>query len=819
MRKIILLLLLVQGSLAYAQELTVQKIMQDPKWIGTSPSGIFWSPDSRQIHFAWNPDGNISDSAYSASISDPHPAKAAYLVSAKATAESRGTYNSKRTQLVYSYENGLYLLDLKSGETVRVTRTAEGEWNPYFVGKDTRIVYSIGDNLFDWDIAHGTTEQLTDFVHTGEPAAPAQGRGNGSGRTGGGVSGGRGGGAPPASAENPQEQWLQREQTEWMQVVRERKDKREARQAYLKAEKDMDTLKVIPVGDKSVIGQTVSPDGRFVTYSLYQAPAGSKSTIVPQYVNESGFTGEIPGRTKVGAPMGKYAFFVYDRERDTVIEVKTDNIPGIKDLPDYKKDYATPDDAVDGPAGKTPKVRPVIIAAPHWNDDGSAVFVDIKSQDYKDRWIMQLDPLTGGLRLVDRQRDEAWVGGPGIGWLGGGSSEGWIDGQTIWFQSEASGYSHIYTYDLQQGVKKALTHGNYEVQQALLSHDKKFLYVLTNEEHPGKQSWYRLDVADGKTEKITSMTGQYEVTLSPDERWIAYRYSYINKPWELYIQENAPGKTPIQITNKAQTTEFSAYHWRDTRIFTIPSRDGKAIYARIYEPKPGTKNGAAVIFVHGAGYLQNVDYGWSYYFREYMFNNLLADKGYTVLDIDYRASSGYGRDWRTAIYRHMGGKDLDDEIDAAGYLVKEEGIDAKRIGMYGGSYGGFMTLMALFTQPGVFAAGAALRPVTDWAHYNEGYTAAILNEPYDDSLSYRRSSPIYFANGLKDHLLLCHGMVDENVHFQDDVRLVQRLIELGKDNWELAVYPMEDHGFVEPSSWTDEYKRILKLFDENLLAK
>ena len=100
---------------------------------------------------------------------------------------------------------------------------------------------------------------------------------------------------------------------------------------------------------------------------------------------------------------------------------------------------------------------------------------------------------------------------------------------------------------------------------------------------------------------------------------------------------------------------------------------------------------------------------------------------------------------------------------------------------------------------------------------NHGYTAAILNEPFNDSLAYRRSSPIYFASGLQGHLLICHGMVDENVHFQDDVRLVQRLIELGKDNWELAVYPMEDHGFVEPSSWTDEYKRILKLFNTNLL--
>ncbi len=164
----------------------------------------------------------------------------------------------------------------------------------------------------------------------------------------------------------------------------------------------------------------------------------------------------------------------------------------------------------------------------------------------------------------------------------------------------------------------------------------------------------------------------------------------------------------------------------------------------------------------------------------------------------------------------MGGKDLDDNVDGAKYLVEKHGINPKRIGIYGGSYGGFITLMAMFTKPGVFAAGAALRPVTDWAAYNHQYTANILNEPQTDSLAYRRSSPIYHAAGLQGHLLICHGMVDVNVHIQDSYRLVQRLIELKKENWEMAAYPMEDHGFVEASSWTDEYKRILKLFQEKL---
>jgi dipeptidyl aminopeptidase/acylaminoacyl peptidase len=199
-----------------------------------------------------------------------------------------------------------------------------------------------------------------------------------------------------------------------------------------------------------------------------------------------------------------------------------------------------------------------------------------------------------------------------------------------------------------------------------------------------------------------------------------------------------------------------------------------------------------------------------------MFNHYLASKGYVVIDIDYRGSAGYGRDWRTAIYRHMGGRDLQDEVDGSKYLHDKYGIDPKRIGIYGGSYGGFMTLMALFTESTHFGAGAAVRSVTDWAHYNHGYTSRILNTPEKDSVAYRQSSPIYFADGLKDPLLMLHGMVDDNVHFQDIVRLTQRLIELGKTNWDLAVYPVERHDFVRTTSWQDEYRRIYELFDRTI---
>jgi dipeptidyl aminopeptidase/acylaminoacyl peptidase len=164
----------------------------------------------------------------------------------------------------------------------------------------------------------------------------------------------------------------------------------------------------------------------------------------------------------------------------------------------------------------------------------------------------------------------------------------------------------------------------------------------------------------------------------------------------------------------------------------------------------------------------------------------------------------------------MGTPELQDLLDGIDWLVEEHQADRGRVGVYGGSYGGFMTFMAMFRAPGAFVAGAALRPVTDWAMYNHEYTSNILNTPELDPEAYLVSSPIEHAENLAGHLLIAHGMLDDNVFYQDSVRLAQRLIELKKENWELASYPLERHAFVHPESWLDEYRRIHTLFEATL---
>lgn len=759
-------------------KLSVDKIMRNPKWIGTPPTSPYWSPDSKTLYFNWNPENAVADSLYRASFQNTIPQKVT-KAERKSIPSRTLRFNRLMTQAVYEKNGDLFLYDFTNKKTRQITDTPGNEVDPNFSSDGRKIIFSSGINLFSWEIANGKVSQLTDFRQ----------------------------GKKQVSTLSPQEKWLKKDQLQYFKVLNERYTRQEQRKKHIESELPQ-RPKEIYTDDRNVELTQLSPRENFITYRLSKKGTG-KTTIVPNYVTLSGFTEDIPSRTKVGATVTASDFYLYDIVHDTTFLINTDGIPGVYDSLSH-------DSQVKQKEGTKRGKRDVEFSSVVWSEDGKHCIVTISSHDFKDRWIMLLDPLSQKLSLLYREHNDAWIGGP-IGDFFGNETTGWLsNGKRVWFTSEETGYCHLYSIDIESKTKQQLTSGNFEVQRVIPSRNKQWFYLITNKNNPGEKQLYRLPASGGNLEQLTTMVGAHEVFLSPDEKLIAYRYSYSNKPWELFLMENKPAGNSKQITSSL-TSEFRSYPWRDPEIISFKARDESNLFARIY--KPEKPNGAAVIFVHGAGYLQNAHKWWSSYFREYMFHNLLADLGYTVLDIDYRASAGYGRDWRTGIYRFMGGKDLSDNIDGAKLLVDKYKIDPKRIGIYGGSYGGFITLMAMFTSPDTFAAGAALRPVTDWAHYNHPYTGSILNIPYSDSLSYAKSSPLYYAEGLKGALLICHGMVDTNVHFQDAVLLSQRLIELGKENWELAAYPMEDHAFVEPSSWTDEYKRILKLFEENLKPK
>ena len=789
-RILFLIVFLVVTVYSFAQNqsnLSLTEIMQGHHFVGHLPQNIYWGEDSKTIYFNWNPEDELTNSLYQTDIKGQTPIKV-NKDKLRALPPSRGgIYNTNKTKKLFTKNGDLFLLDLVNNSTFQVTNTLKRETNPAFSITEDRIFFTKDNNAFAWSIKDGSLHQLTNFR--------------------------KGSKSTKKSSSSPQEQWLNEDQMEYFDILKLREEQRKAREEKREIVK-ANRPKPIYINSQNISQIQVSPDGRFVTYLLATTPK-SKRTKVPDFVTENGYLKDLNSRPKVGSAQTTYKRGIYDTKQDTAYIIDYQQLEGIHDKPAFLKTYTPKDSSY---ISKYKKARSVIMLSPIFNQKGDKAVMVIRSMDNKDRWIVDLNMETGELKTLDRQRDEAWIGGPGIvGWNFASGNIGWMkDDETIWFQSEETGYSQLYCLNTKNGKKKALTKGSFEILDAQLSQDKTHFYLTSNEVSPAEHHFYRMKASGGKRERITTMEGNNDVSLSPDEKYLAIRYSYSNKPWELYLMPNQAGAKATKITDST-TDAFKAYNWREPELIRFKASDGVEVPARLYRDKNSSQNGPAVIFVHGAGYLQNVHKWWSSYFREYMFHNFLVDQGYTVLDIDYRASNGYGRDWRTAIYRHMGGKDLSDQVDGAKYLVESLGVDKNKIGIYGGSYGGFITIFALFNHNDVFNCGAALRSVTDWAHYNHGYTSNILNTPIEDPEAYRKSSPIYFADNFNQgKLIMLHGMVDRNVQFQDVVRLSQRLIELGKKNWDVAIFPMEGHGFVESSSWADEYRRIFELFEDNL---
>jgi dipeptidyl aminopeptidase/acylaminoacyl peptidase len=569
--------------------------------------------------------------------------------------------------------------------------------------------------------------------------------------------------------------------------------------------------------DNETVEVSLSPNGKWlVLVEQEESSWRDDGDIMPNYINEDGrITTDNVRRRVADAKPVKHNIWLLNLDARSKRKILYNSLPGYNEdvLEAVKRENA----AAKGEqytANRLPRDISLMQdwywsqGAIQWHNNGENVALMLEAWDNKDRWLATVDTANATLVNQHRLHDDAWVNYKF-------NSFGWLNTNTdLYYLSEETGYSQLYIKPL-NGQARAVTSGNFEVDSLTLTSDDQFMYFKGNKKHPGIYEIYRVALAENTLQQITNLNGMTDYQLSPDEQALLLTHSSLVRPPELYLQSVA-NQDAVQLTHTISQA-FLDISWLAPDIVPIKStHTEQPIYSRVYTPRDmqsGQKS-KAVVFNHGAGYLQNSHLGWSGYFREFMFHNLLVQRGYVVLDMDYRASAGYGRDWRTAIYRQMGTPEIQDLEDGVDWLVENLEVDAKRVGTYGGSYGGFMTFMALFNSPDLFQAGAALRPVSDWAHYNHGYTSNILNMPDVDPIAYERSSPIYFAEGLEKPLLINAPMIDSNVFFVDVVRLVQRLIE--KQDFETAIYPVESHGFVQPSSWLDEYRRIYKLFENNL---
>lgn len=775
-------------------DITLEKIMANPDWIGREPTGAYWSVDSQSVFYERKRKDSVIEDVWQVNVASSEvngqiiPISELHQVN-----QSNAVFNSDRKHAAWTFEDNIYIQTLANGEVSQLTKGLFSPQNLHFVDNE-HLVFQSESALYKLNINSLFIEKVLSWTFADEPTATKE----------------------PAD-------YIAQEQIKLIEYIANNRADAQERFEHKKAITQQNkTLVNAPFyfdPKHRLVEVSVSPTlDRAILVTTEKREWRDDSDIMPNYIKENGRIAAEKVRRRVAdaEPVNHDVWYIDITEHqkhklsfsaldgyneDVLAEVKRENAKARGE--DYEVNRLPRDITLiqDWYWSQSPI---------QWHDTGKHVAIMLEAWDNKDRWIATVNWKKASLVQQHRMHDDAWINYKfnSFGWFNHAAS--------LYLLSEESGYANLYVKPL-DGKLAPLVFGRFEVDELTLTEDDKFIYFQANKVHPGIYEIYRVNTDSGQVEQLTDLLGYSEYVLSPNEQKLLLTHSKMTVPPELFVVD--VGDDNVKPITNTISDEFKAFDWVTPQIIPVASSHAEQpIYSRVYTPavlQPG-KSYPAVIFNHGAGYLQNSHMGWSGYFREFMFHSFLVQQGYIVMDMDYRASMGYGRDWRTAIYRRMGTPEIEDLRDGVNWLVENVQVDRERIGTYGGSYGGFMTFMALFTAPDLFQAGAALRPVSDWAHYNFDYTSNILNTPDVDPIAYERSSPIYFAEGLEKHLLINAPMVDDNVFFVDVVRLVQRLIELHKEDFETAIYPVEPHSFKQPSSWLDEYRRIYKLMEQNV---
>lgn len=754
--------------------LTLRDAARDDRWLGLGVRDVRWAPDGSAVYFRWHPNPAPGDDP----DADPWfrvdragrtvqevPDSAAHWIPAERVSWSRDGRTAAWVNdgRLYVYRAGAHGASWRAGVRIAFAGSRPAR-NATVLPDGTAVHFLLEEDLYRYDVAGGAVRRIA-YKHVRRVAKKTD------------------------AAE-----WLERQQLELFEHLR-RAAEREAAAAARDRRLEPIPAQAVPVAEGETLEDVqLSPDGRYVVFRLRRENPQRPPTRYVDFVTLTGYAQVREARSKVGEPRDEYRL----------------GIVGV--------DPSVHPDSVAVTWARLPEAgeRATVFHGPYWSLEGDRAVVQAITLDHRDLWIGELDLETGQVRVITHDHDGAWLGGPPVqaNYTEPALLE-WLPGGRFVFASERSGWSHLYLIE-GDGRVRALTAGEWEVRGAQLSRDRTRWLITASREHPSDDHLYTMPAAGGELTRLTAKPGRHAGVLSPDGQRLAVVYSESVQLPDLFLRDPAPRAPEVRITVSG-TDAYYRHRLVRPEIVSLPHPDGKPVWAALFKPERPNPERAAVLHIHGGGYRQFSHRGWSVYgwANHLGLINYLVQQGYTVLDFDYRGSAGFGRDYRTDIHRAMGMKDVDGAVAAVDYLAREHGVDRSRVGLYGISYGGFFTLMALFRYPGVFAAGIANAAVTDWAHYSDRWTSRILDVPHEDPEAYRVSSPIYYADRLEDPLLIVHGLIDDNVHFQDAARLIQRLIEAEK-TFEVMVYPVERHTIASETSRYDYVRRAAEFFDRHL---
>lgn len=448
-----------------------------------------------------------------------------------------------------------------------------------------------------------------------------------------------------------------------------------------------------------------------------------------------------------------------------------------------------------------------------WAPDGHRLLVERVSDDYKERNVLLVDVASGAAETVLSERDEKYLP------LTRGFARFDESGRSILYMSEATGWNHLYRKELASGQITPLTSGAWEVREAAPGSDG-WVYYVSSETGPAEPAVFRVPAAGGDPERVTSARGVHaDLQVSPAGGRVVYLRSDPRHVPELWVQPLDATASPVRVSD-SNPPASAREGWQDPQLVTYAGHDGLEVKAQLFVPRrePGRRY-PAIVHTHQAASYQDVYNGpgpqkdnvaW------YAWHQRLAQLGYVVLNVDYRGSTGYGRDYRVANYQDLGGGDRLDAVSGVEYLNSLGFVDTNRVGVYGMSYGGHLVLSLLTKNPGLFRAGIDISGVADMRMvYDTAGRAAVvarLSTPERRPDLYDRSSALMHLDQLRDPLMVLHGTDDPNVSVLQSLRLVDELLRRGR-RFEFEIYPGELHFFSRAASWVDAFAKMERFFD------
>ncbi len=460
----------------------------------------------------------------------------------------------------------------------------------------------------------------------------------------------------------------------------------------------------------------------------------------------------------------------------------------------------------------------VYLARVAWLRDSRRVAIERLNRAQNQLDLLFCDVATGASQTILTDSDKYWINIADDLYF-------FSDNKRFLWSSERTGFRHYYLYDLAGKEIDQLTSGNWGVtgnggfgpgadSHPAVDEAHGLIYFLSNKDELRGTQLYRLSLKDKSITRITQQDGTHDVTIAPDVSGFVDEYSNVITPPRQDLYRMGGQKAAVIDENKV--VELADYHLSPVEFVDLSADDGAKLCASIIKPPDfdASRKYPVLINVYGGPQVQNVRDEWDGV--DFLWFEMMAEKGYVIFSLDNRGSYARGHAFETPIYHQLGKVELEDQLTGVKYLKSLPYVDGSRIGIWGWSYGGTMTLNAMFNAPGVFKAGVSIAPVSDWHLYDTIYTERYMGRPQDNESGYRDSSPVNQAAALKNSLMIAHATGDDNVHFANTSEVLNELILAGKYPAKLMIFPGRGHGMVDLPARIDLFRGITAFITDNL---